>query len=119
MTIDFNLIKVAEAEKIPTLNLNDLALAVRMEFVPGEKMKLKITDKGTNRGQGIGHLPNGAMVVVEGAANKIGEEIEVELLRFRETSSGKMVFAKIVKNQKKTGAARKKARRSNEPPLPF
>ena len=100
MTVDYNLIKVAEAEKIPTLNLNDLALAVRSEFLPGEKMRLKILEKGANRGQGIGHLPDGAMVVVEGAANKIGKEVEVEFMRFHETSAGKMIFAKIVRKRK-------------------
>ena len=36
--------KVAEAEKIKTLNINDLALAVRSEFLPGEKMKIKILE---------------------------------------------------------------------------
>ena len=40
LTLDYNLIKVAEAEKIETLNINDLALAVRSEFLPGEKIKL-------------------------------------------------------------------------------
>ena len=97
LTIDYNLIKVAEAEKIATLNLNDLALAVRSEFLPGEKIKLKITEKGANRGQGIGHLPDGTMVVVDKAANKIGRELVVEFIRFHETSSGKMIFARIVK----------------------
>ena len=101
LTIDFNLIKVAEAEKIQALNLNDLALAVRTEFLPGEKMKLKIVERGANREQGIGHLPNGTMVVVEGAANKIGNEIEVEFVRFHETSAGKMIFAKIARKRKK------------------
>ena len=100
MTLDFNLIKVAEAEKIPTLNLNDLALAVRTEFLPGERIKLRIVEKGANRGQGVGHLPNGAMVVVDHAANKIGQEIEVEFMRFFETSAGRMVFAKIVRKRK-------------------
>ncbi len=98
LTIDYNLIKVAEAERIPTLNINDLALAVRTEFLPGEKMRVKISEKGSGRGQGVGHLSNGAMVVVDGAGNKIGKEIEVEFLRFHETSSGRMVFAKIVRN---------------------
>ena len=100
MTIDYNLIKVAEAEKIPTLNLNDLALAVRTEFLPGEKMRLKIMEKGTNRGQGIGHLTDGTMVVVEGAANRVGKELEVEFLRFHETSAGKMIFARVVKKRR-------------------
>ena len=97
LTLDYNLIKVAEAEKITTLNINDLALAVRTEFLPGEKIKLKILEKGSGRGQGIGHLNNGTMVVVDNAANKIGKEVMVEFVRFHETSAGKMIFARITK----------------------
>ncbi|MBQ3470329.1 TRAM domain-containing protein [Candidatus Saccharibacteria bacterium] len=98
LTIDYNLIKVAEAEKIEALNLNDLALAVRTEFLPGEKMTIKITEKGSNRGQGVGHLPDGTMVVVDKASNRIGREVNVEFERFHETSAGKIVFAKIRKH---------------------
>jgi len=97
LTLDYNLIKVAEAEKIAALNVNDLALAVRTEFLPGEKINLKIMERGSNRGQGVGHLPDGTMVVVERAANKIGREITVEFMRFHETSSGKMIFARIAR----------------------
>lgn len=97
LTLDFNLIKVAEAEKIETLNINDLALAVKTDYLPGAKIKLKIIEKGANRGQGIGHLADGTMVVVDRAANKIGKEITVEFERFHETSAGKMIFAKIVR----------------------
>ena len=97
LTLDYNLIKVAEAERISVLNINDLALAVRTEFLPGEKIKLKITEKGSNRGQGVGHLSNGTMVVVENAANRIGKMATVEFVRFHETSAGKIIFAKITK----------------------
>ena len=97
LTLDYNLIKVAEAEKIEALNINDLALAVRNEFLPGEKIKIKITEKGSNRGQGVGHLENGTMVVVGNAANKLGKEVVVEFVRFHETSAGKMIFARLVK----------------------
>lgn len=97
LTLDYNLIKVAEAEKIETLNVNDLALAVRSEFLPGEKMKLKILERGSNRGQGVGHLADGTMVVVDNASKKIGKELTVEFVRFHETSAGKMIFAKIAK----------------------
>ena len=97
LTLDYNLIKVAEAEKIETLNINDLSLAVRSEFLPGERMTLKITEKGSNRGQGVGHLTDGTMVVVDHAANKVGRTITVEFVRFHETSAGKMVFARLVR----------------------
>lgn len=99
LTLDYNLIKVAEVEKIETLNINDLALAVRSEFLPGEKIKLKILEKGSGRGQGVGHLNDGTMVVVEGAANKIGREITVEFVKFYETQAGKMIFARIIRKR--------------------
>ena len=100
LTIDYNLIKVAEAEKITALNLNDLALAVRTEFLPGEKLRLKITEKGANRGQGVGYSPDGVMVVVDGASNRIGREVTVEFMRFHETSAGKMIFARLARKHK-------------------
>jgi uncharacterized protein YacL len=101
LTLDYNLIKVAEAEKIEALNINDLALAVRNEFLPGEKIKLKINEKGSNRGQGVGHLKDGTMVVVDNAANKVGQEVTVEFVKFFETSAGKMIFAKMIGNRKR------------------
>lgn len=97
LTLDYNLIKVAEAEKIEALNINDLALAVRNEFLPGEKIKLRILEKGSGRGQGVGHLKDGTMVVVDNAANKIGREVTVEFVKFYETSAGKMIFAKLTR----------------------
>lgn len=99
MTLDYNLIKVADAEKIRCLNINELALAVRTEFVEGEKVWIKITDKGSNKGQGVGHLHNGTMVIVDKASDKIGKEILVELTKYHETTAGKLMFAKIAKNQ--------------------
>ena len=100
LTLDYNLIKVAKAEKIPTLNINDLVLAVRNEFVAGEKVKVRILEKGTLQGQGTGHLSDGTMVVVEKAANKIGKEVTIELTNIRETSAGRMVFAKLASKQR-------------------
>lgn len=97
MTIDYNLIKVAKAERIETLNINDLAMAVRDDFAPGEHFKIKITEKGSNRGQGVGHLKNGTMVVAENAASKVGKEVTVEFSKFFENSAGRMIFAKLVK----------------------
>ena len=97
LTLDYNLIKVAEAEKIGVLNLNDLSLALKTEFEAGKRIKLKIVDKGANQGQGVGHLEDGTMVIVENASKKVGKEVTVELLRLHETSAGRMVFARIIK----------------------
>ena len=99
LTLDYNLIKVAKAEKIESLNINELALAVRNEFLPGEQIKLKIVEKGSGRGQGIGHLKDGTMVVVDNAASRVGREVIVEFVKFYETSAGKMIFAKLAKKR--------------------
>ena len=95
LTLDYNLIKVAEAEKIEALNINDLAIATRNEFLPGEKVTVEILSKGANKGQGVGHLNDGTMVVVDNADKRIGETLTVELIKLHETSAGKMIFAKI------------------------
>lgn len=106
LTLDFNLIKVATAEKIPTLNINDLALAVRKDFLPGERMKIKILEKGSGRGQGIGHAPDGTMIVVDKASHKIGQEVMIEFVRFYETPAGKMIFARIAEQAKRKTPSR-------------
>ena len=96
LTVDYNLIK----EKIPTLNINDLAIATRSEFLPGEKVKIRILEKGANKGQGVGHMSDGTMVVVDNAADKIGREVQVELVKFYETSAGKMIFARLANSRR-------------------
>ena len=96
LTNDFNLTKVAATEHIETLNVNDLAQNLRSEYLPGEKFTLKITAKGNSKHQGIGYLPDATMVVVDDAERYIGKEVEVEFIRFLQTSSGKMMFAKLL-----------------------
>ena len=95
-TIDYNLNKVARVENIKVLNVNDLAMSLRMSYLPGEKMSLELIQKGQDAHQAVGHLPDGTMVVVEHANNKIGQIVEVELVRSLQTAAGKMMFAKIV-----------------------
>ena len=96
MTNDFNLNKRATAEGVRVMNINEMALALRNEFLPGERLKIMITDKGSNRKQGIGYLPDGTMAVVEGARDQVGKEAEIELVRFNQTPAGKMIFARTV-----------------------
>lgn len=104
VTCDFNLGKVAKTEKIDVLNVNDLALVLRGEYLPGEKLQVKITAEGSNPKQGVGYLPDGTMVVVDNASNKIGKILDVEFEKFLQTAAGKMAFAKITPKAKKAGS---------------
>lgn len=95
-TIDFNLNKVAQVEGIKVLNVNDLAKTLRMAYLPGEKIKLELTQKGNDQHQAVGHLDDGTMVVVEHAHSKIGQIVEIEFIRGLQTAAGKMMFARLV-----------------------
>ena len=100
LTVDFNLIKVAATEHIQTLNINDLASVLEAEYLPGEKLTVKISEKGSNRGQGIGYTDNGIMVIVDNASTKIGQEINVKVVRYLQNSSGRIIFAKPTKSRR-------------------
>ena len=95
-TTDYNLNKVAEIEGVRVLNVNELAQQLRPIALPGEHMKIKIVQRGSNPKQGVGYLDDGTMLVVDGAANQIGKTIEVEISRMHQTVAGKMLFAEIV-----------------------
>lgn len=96
-TIDFNLIKVAKAESIEVLNINDLAMNLRMSYLPGENFEVVLGQKGSERDQAIGHLPDGTMVVVENSAKFIGKSVKVETTRSLQTAAGRMIFARLAK----------------------
>ena len=94
LTADYNLNKVAKVEGIEVLNINELVQSVRADYLPGEKIMLEITQKGNEKKQGIGHLPDGTMVVVENGEGLIGTISEVEFIRSLQTAAGKMMFAR-------------------------
>ena len=94
LTNDFNLSKVANLQKIPILNVNDLAQAVRPIYLPGDYLDIKILKQGKEPTQGIGYLDDGTMVVVEEAKNHVGEELRVIVTSALQTSAGRMIFAK-------------------------
>ena len=94
ITTDYNLQKAAAVSGIKTLNVNALAEAMRTAVTPGMKMTLRIVKEGREAGQGIGYLNDGTMVVIENGKDRLGEDAEVTVTAVRQTSAGRMVFAK-------------------------
>lgn len=120
VTLDFNLNKVAQAEGVSVLNINQLAQHLRMNYLPGEKRDISIAQKGQDKAQGVGYLEDGTMVVVENAAKYIGKSLNVEFTRAIQTQSGKMLFAKLTSpsqpdTQKNTKAHEASVRRKQMP----
>ena len=93
VTTDANLARVADISDAPTLNLNDLGGLLREAAVPGESMQLAIVRIGESEGQGVGYLPDGTMVVVEHAATKVGQDVNVTITNAVQTSAGRLIFA--------------------------
>ena len=94
MTNDYNLNKVAEIQRVPVLNINDLANAVKVVVIPGEEMFVQVIKEGKEQFQGIGYLDDGTMIVVEGGKKLIGETLNVVVTSVLQTAAGRMIFAK-------------------------
>jgi len=94
-TTDYNLSKVAQVREVDVVNINDLANALKVAALPGETMEVKIIKPGEEAEQGIGYLDDGTMVVVEGARNKISQEVVISVTSSLQTSAGKMIFGKF------------------------
>jgi len=96
MTNDYNLSKVAHVQKIPVLNVNDLAQSLRPIYLPGDLIDIKILKQGKEPAQGIGYLEDGTMVVVEeGRKHLGGSELRVVVTSALQTSAGRMIFARL------------------------
>lgn len=94
LTVDVNLAKVAALSGVAVLNLNELSQSLRAAVGPGDLVNLHIDRRGTGEGQGVGRLEDGTMVVVEQAADRVGQRMEVLVTNATQTNAGRMVFAK-------------------------
>jgi uncharacterized protein YacL len=94
-TNDYNLAKIAELQKVSYVNLHEVSKCLKVILLPGEILNLKIVREGKDKGQGIGYLPDGTMVVVSGAQAHIGQQIEVQVQTLLQTGAGIIVFADV------------------------
>ncbi len=101
VTNDYNLNKVAELQGISVLNMNELATALKPAILPGEMLSIKIVKEGKEHGQGIGYLDDGTMIVVDDAKRLIGKSIDVIVTSLLQTTSGRMIFARIKEQAEK------------------
>ncbi len=92
---DYNLNRVASLQEVRVLNINDLALSLRPNVLPGETLDIAVLREGSQFGQGVGYLEDGTMVVVENGRSHIGEEVTVTVTQVIQTERGKMVFGAL------------------------
>ncbi len=94
ITNDYNLNKVAVLQKIPVLNINELANAVKPIMLPGEEITVTIIREGKEENQGLAYLDDGTMIVIENGKEHVGERLQVVATSVIQTAAGKMIFAK-------------------------
>ncbi|MBD3177629.1 MAG: TRAM domain-containing protein [Armatimonadia bacterium] len=99
VTNDFNLSKVAELHGVQVLNVNELANALKPVLLHGEELQVNVVKVGREPGQGVGYLEDGTMVVVEGAADRVGDDVLASVTSMIQTVAGKMVFASLAEGE--------------------
>ena len=92
-TNDSNLGKIAELQRINYVNLHELAKSMRTALLPGESISLRVVREGKDKGQGVGYLPDGTMVVINHAQSFVGHTVLAEVQSHVQTAAGVIVFA--------------------------
>jgi uncharacterized protein YacL len=94
-TNDYNLGKIAELQSINHVNMHELAKSMRVVLLPGEGLNLRIAREGKDKGQGVGYLPDGTMVVVNHAKELVGQQVDAQVQSTLQTGAGVIVFADL------------------------
>ncbi len=95
LTQDSNVKKIAELKKISSLNINDLANALKAVFITGDNIEIKVIRHGKDIKQGVGFLNDGTMVVIEDGGEQIGKTVKARVNNILQTGAGRMIFCRI------------------------
>lgn len=96
ITTDTNLASAAQVRGISVVNPAALSDKLQPQVGVGETMTVQIVKEGTERGQGVGYLDDGTMIVVRDSGDRLGEEVEVVITSTTKTRVGRMLFGKPV-----------------------
>ena len=88
-------LKAAAVSGVRSLNVNELAEAMRPAVVQGMEMRVRVTKEGKEPGQGVAYLDDGTMIVIENGKSLLGEETDIIVSSVLQTSAGRMIFTKI------------------------
>ncbi|MGV6813475.1 MAG: hypothetical protein ACWA5W_00535 [Phycisphaerales bacterium] len=95
VTLDVALSRIATIQNIPTLNINDLANALKPVVIPGKMIRVELIKPGEQHGQGVGYLADGTMVVAEDGYSYIGQTRDLVITSSMQTAAGRLLFARV------------------------
>lgn len=93
ITNDYNLNMMATVQKVPVLNINELAGCLKPTIMSGEQLEVEVVKPGKEKNQGLAYLDDGTMIVIEDGLRHVGRIISVEITSIIQTASGRMIFA--------------------------
>ena len=94
-TNDYNLGKIAELQSVKHVNIHEVSKSLKTILLPGEVLQLRLVREGKDKGQGVGYLNDGTMVVVNQGHSLIGQQVEVQVQSLLQTGAGIIVFAEV------------------------
>jgi len=94
-TNDYNLNQLAELQNVKHVNLHDLAKNLKPALLAGDQLSIKLVREGKDKGQGVGYLPDGTMVVVNNGQTRIGQQVEIQVTQMLQTGAGVIVFSEL------------------------
>ena len=95
LTTDPNLCAIGRLQNVATLNLLELARAVRPVLGIGDEAELSLIKEGRDAHQAVGYLPDGTMIVVNHARPHLGKTMRVTIASALQTSAGRLFFAEL------------------------
>jgi uncharacterized protein YacL len=96
LTNDGPLARNAQLQGVPTTNLRKLAQELTPSIGPGDFVRVSLTREGKETGQGVGHLDDGSMVVVNGGRELVGgPEVMLQVTSVVPTAAGRLLFARL------------------------
>ena len=105
LTTDYNLNKVAKIHDVTVLNLHDLSTALKSQAIPGERLLVDVVKPGEGARQGVGYMPDGTMVVVEEAGDRVGQMVTLVVTNSLQTTAGRMIFGRLIEPEEGERAA--------------
>ncbi len=95
LTNDNALCQVARLQRVPALNLTDLARALRPAVMAGDELELALVKEGRDAHQAVGYLSDGTMIVVNHARAQLGSTATVVVTSALQSAAGRLVFAEL------------------------
>lgn len=96
LTTDYNLAKLAEFQNIEWLNISDLAQALRQTAKVGDHVQVELVKEGKEKGQAVGYLDDGSMVVVNNGNSLLNQKVALEIESVMPSGGGKIIFGKLL-----------------------